>query len=917
MKTWCSGLIAIATVLTVPFAVTAPPLPGGPFEPTAVRGWEWRAGGDFRGVWFTSPSTGWLAADLGLLKTTDSGHSWSPLADMVGQSFEDVRFTDASHGWAVGAGGLILHTSDSGITWRQQTSGVTVTLHDPVFVDNLWGWVHTRVPQPPIRTTDGGATWRAINMPPDWYEWSEVWVFFVDRQHGWLNWQGSDFYRTGDGGLTWTQTQHPPDDDGPMYFVDALHGWVAGGGGNDKVGYYGVAPHTTDGGESWHTYGVPCGKLDAIQFTSPLSGWVASRHGGAYGKEDGGVCSTGDGGLTWSRVATVKGTNGLHFLNADQGWSVGPGGGVWRTSDGGVSWHVLRGPTVSGTLETVRFLSGATGYAAGESETWYDGWNNEDWGPVNNIYLIRSTDAGLTWSPPAAPPGAYFGFGGAFYRHHLRAVDFLSSTTGWIGWSCYNGFYVQGCVNGTTDGGGSWTAAAEVSSVPEALDMVDERYGWAARSGGLARTTDGGATWTDQASGGLTMRGVDAIDAQHAFAVGDQGVILYTPNGGGSWVHLPAAGTNNLYDLFMLDATNGWAVGDAGTIVHTSNGNNWLRQASGSAANLRGIHFLDSSHGWAAGSGGTILRTTDGGAHWQRETTPYTLDLNDIVMTSETDGWAVGASGLVLHYGGSAVTDSITAPKAGTPPTLDGDPEEWQALASVPLNRDTAAAVVGEDPQPFDLSASLRVAWSPTALYFAGEIGDDVVVGNNSPQIWGDDALELGIRAGSVTHQFTVSADGRQADQGSPITSLMLVTRTSGDGWSLELAIPPAALGLTQFSAETSYAFTFGLWDDDTFSYPGQTHLIWQGTSTNTYSPDWGTLALSSTVFDFRQATNTPTQTPSPTATASLTPTVTPTVASTPTPTSTEAPAATATHTSTVTPSTTPSHSRYLPLIVR
>ena len=60
------------------------------------------------------------------------------------------------------------------------------------------------------------------------------------------------------------------------------------------------------------------------------------------------------------------------------------------------------------------------------------------------------------------------------------------------------------------------------------------------------------------------------------------------------------------------------------------------------------------------------------------------------------------------------------------------------------------------------------------ALYFAAAIKDDVLVGNNSTQIWGDDVIELAIRvpADSQTHQFTLAVDGRKTDNGNPITSL-------------------------------------------------------------------------------------------------------------------------------------------------
>ncbi len=279
------------------------------------------------------------------------------------------------------------------------------------------------------------------------------------------------------------------------------------------------------------------------------------------------------------------------------------------------------------------------------------------------------------------------------------------------------------------------------------------------------------------------------------------------------------------------------------------------------------------------------------------------------------------------EYTAQTPSTMIAAARAGARPIIDGrrEPNGW-AWARPSSIEDTAAPSPARSPPTADLSAGLRTAWAPEALYFAASITDDVLVGNNSPQIWGDDVLELGIRVGSATHQFTLALDGRTTDNGNPITSLTYVTRTVPGGWTLEVAVPAAALGLSTLAANQSYPFTFGLWDDDLRTYPGQTHMIWQGTSTNTYQPAWGTLSLSSTVYDFPQAatqtatatstttsTATPTQTPSqtptatPTATPTQTPTATPTATSTATPTQTPTatPTATATATTTATPSRT------------
>ena len=91
--------------------------------------------------------------------------------------------------------------------------------------------------------------------------------------------------------------------------------------------------------------------------------------------------------------------------------------------------------------------------------------------------------------------------------------------------------------------------------------------------------------------------------------------------------------------------------------------------------------------------------------------------------------------------------------------------------------------------------AALRLA--PDALYFAAAISDDVLVGNNSPQVWDDDVIELSILVpgSDLPHLFTLCVDGRQTDNGIPISSLTVVTQTIVGGWAVEAANPARGVG--------------------------------------------------------------------------------------------------------------------------
>lgn len=275
------------------------------------------------------------------------------------------------------------------------------------------------------------------------------------------------------------------------------------------------------------------------------------------------------------------------------------------------------------------------------------------------------------------------------------------------------------------------------------------------------------------------------------------------------------------------------------------------------------------------------------------------------VIGYERASWYPGtdyAATLVVTYEESGST--LTAPRAGVRPWVDGDLGEWAFLGAEFLNSDPGyhSYIHGQVPTKADLSATLRLAWASEGLYAAATIADDVLIGNRSPNPWDDDAFELSVYT-DRTHQFTLALDGRQADQGVPITALTVVTRTVAGGWQFEAFIPAGALGLPGGLDVARYPATFALWDDDVGPGYGQTHMLWQGTSTYEYQPgQWGALDLSGWTVDFNQPLPPSTSTPTPTVTSTPTATSSPTVTSTPT----------ATATSTLTPTLTPTATRTL-----
>ena len=316
--------------------------------------------------------------------------SWELLEMPTQNHLRSVYFTDSLYGWVVGDTGTILHTKDGGDTWIGQDPGT----ENPV-----------------------------------------MYVFFLDRQHGWAaSWSLGGFFgtlllTTTDGGETWDQQAYPEDNIfiNVIWFSDLQNGWMGG------------SPHalvrTSDGGQSWQQAAID---TSAIAFFPVLD---IAFWDNQYGYASGGMFdiagvtwSTADGGNHWTPIANSEAPadevhglylfDSLHVLGAggdpDQGYGVG----MLRTGDGGYHWEYEE-LSMAGNAFDIDFRS--------ETEAW------APLGPQQK--LIYSLDAGITWTQVDSPEGSAIfdmifpdslhgyavGYSGAFIRYIPPPVGITES----------------------------------------------------------------------------------------------------------------------------------------------------------------------------------------------------------------------------------------------------------------------------------------------------------------------------------------------------------------------------------------------------------------------------------------------------------------------------------------------------------
>jgi len=240
-------------------------------------------------------------------------------------------------------------------TWVPQDSGTKAHLRGISAVSPMVAWAGG-TKGTVLTTSDGGATWKAVNVPgaAD-LDFRGIVAFDEKSALALSSGKGplSRIYKTTDGGANWHLLQINPDPKGfwdGIAMWDPQHGIVVGDPVNGKFDVW-----TTFDGTNWHgEKGPAAGAHDGVFAASNSALVVRGAHEawfGTGGTGDSRVLHTDDGGKSWMAAKTPirnesdnAGIFSLAFSSGRHGVAVGgdyskpEAGAMAVTDDGGKTW---------------------------------------------------------------------------------------------------------------------------------------------------------------------------------------------------------------------------------------------------------------------------------------------------------------------------------------------------------------------------------------------------------------------------------------------------------------------------------------------------------------------------------------------------------------------------------------------------
>lgn len=313
-------------------------------------------------------------------------------------------------------------------------------------------------------------------------------------------------------------------------------------------------------------------------------------------------------GWSMQTASYPYGLTSVYAVDSLDIWAGGRDGLLIHSTDGGKTWDSIANGSLKSIL-TVEFVNADTGFIAGRD-------NGPTELPGSNTLIQRTTDGGLSWEWQYLPGAS---------QNTLMDIDFVEGPPG----EAMRGFCVGGLAHvwTTVDYGETWEAASGDCGEGNfnSCCFTDSLTGWFVGTPSnvkpytVMHTDDGAASFVEQTEPNeIKLNGVSFGDSERGVAVGNEGVIIYTSDGGQTWENsmdedIKSTMWNSVY---LNESGAAWAVDRYGKIAYSSDwGKSWELQETGVSEPLWEVFFLNADEGWVVGgmAESVVLHTTNGG----------------------------------------------------------------------------------------------------------------------------------------------------------------------------------------------------------------------------------------------------------------------------------------------------------------
>lgn len=297
-------------------------------------------------VLFIDANTGYAISPTNQVsRTTNGGANWNTLSTKMPQHF-------LNNSTAVTGGEYVAVSTDSGLNWNARSSSVTSQeLEDIHFTDANYGWavgINTI-----IKTTNGGDQWTTLPTSSIY----NTAVRFINQNTGVIGTYGG-IIRTTNGGASFSNVTVGSYSNYNFYrFSMPSPGTIYALSNLNLASDSTLILKSTDAGLSWSPAVTPSHTKE-FHFTNDNLGFALTLNS---------TYKTTDGAATWTLVSNTV-WNNVYFINENTGWHVNSGT-LYRTSNGGADW-VARYSAYNSVTYDMKFFDLYTGYRTVKEGVW-------------------------------------------------------------------------------------------------------------------------------------------------------------------------------------------------------------------------------------------------------------------------------------------------------------------------------------------------------------------------------------------------------------------------------------------------------------------------------------------------------------------------------------------------------------------